>query len=280
MAALISMELLKLVKRPMTWVLAILLHGGIGFGITVGFLQLGSVEAEIRDSMLRDLTMPGIIPWITQNCIAIFGAIMLSILAASSIGSEYSWGTLRPFLATGMPRARFLAAKLLALAAVGLAFTALPLLLCALLAVPIAIMNGRPAFGFTIDVAWLIDLIAIIGRCYLAVMIPTIIAFVIGLGGRSQAAGIGAALGLLITEQVVSTLLLSLGLDWAKTVVNFLPGQNSLTLVGNYGTFGSPVLPPDIPGEWRIIATLFIYGTVCLAVAFVLFRKRDIRGSA
>ena len=174
---------------------------------------------------------------------------MLAILAASTIGSEYSWGTLRPFLATGMPRARFLAAKLLALALVGLAFTALPLLLCAILAVPIAIMNGRPAFGFTIDLAWLIDLVAIIGRCYLAVMIPTLIAFLIGLAGRSQAAGIGAALGLLITEQVVSTLLLSLGLDWAKTVVNFLPGQNSLTLVGNYGTFGPPSSHPTSPAN-------------------------------
>lgn len=279
MTALVRMELLKLAKRPMTWVLALLLLSIIGLGPVGGVLELRSVDEAARTDMLNNLTLPGIIPWFAQT-LYIFASIMLVIFAASTIGSEYSWGTLRPFLATGMPRVRFLAAKLLALALVGLAFTALPLLLCALLAVPIALLNDRPAFGFTVDLAWLLDLVAIVGRCYLAVMTPALIAFMIGLAGRSQAAGIGAALGLQITELVVSTMLLSLNLNWAKTVVNFLPGQNSLTLVGNYAAFGSPHLPPGIPGEWRIIATLSTYCIVCLAIALALFGRRDIRGSA
>lgn len=278
MASLVRMELLKLVKRPMTWVLAILLHTVIGLGPVGGVLELRNLDEAARTDMLNHLTLPGIIPWFGQT-LYLFASLMMAILAASTIGSEYSWGTLRPFLATGISRARFLAAKLSALALVGLAFTALPLLLCALLAVPIAITHGRPAIGFTIDLAWLLDLVAIVGRYYLAIMIPALIAFLIGLAGRSQAAGIGAALGLLISEQVISTLLLSLGLDWAKTVVNFLPGQNSLTLVGNYSTFGPPVNPPDIPGEWRIIATLCTYGIGCLLVAFIIFRRRDVRGA-
>ena len=279
MTSLVRLELLKLTKRPMTWVLAILLFSVIGLGPVGGVIELRSADEATRSDMLNNLTLPGIIPWFTQT-LYLFASVMLAILAASAIGSEYSWGTLRPFLATGMSRTRFLAAKLLALALIALAFTALPLLLCAILAVPIAILNDRPVLGFTIDRVWLLDLVAIIGRCYLAILIPTLIAFMIGLAGRSQAAGIGAALGLLISEQVVSTALLSLNLDWATTVVNYLPGQNSLTLVGNYGTFGPAVIPPDIPGEWRIIATLCTYGAICLAAAFVLFRQRDIRGAA
>jgi ABC-2 type transport system permease protein len=279
MTSLVRMELLKLAKRPMTWILAILLHGVMGLGMVGGFLELRSVDEATRNDMLDHLTLPGIIPWTTQT-LYIFASIMLALLAASAIGSEYGWGTLRPFLATGMSRARFLAAKLLALAAVGLAFTILPMLLCAILAVPIALLHDRPTINATVDLAWLVDLVAIVGRCYLAILIPAIIAFLIGLAGRSQAAGIGAALGLLIGEQVISTLLLSLNLDWANTMVNLLPGQNSLTLVGNYGTFGHPDLHPGIPGEWRILATLFIYALVCLAVSFVIFRRRDIRGAA
>jgi ABC-2 type transport system permease protein len=278
MAAIIRMELLKLAKRPMTWVLAILLHGGIGFGITVSFLQLGSVEAEIRDNMLRDLTLPGVIPW-SSGLIAVFGAIMLSILAASSIGSEYGWGTLRPFLATGMPRGHFLASKMLALAAVGLAFVVLPMLLAALLAVPIARLNDRPAIAATVDLAWFLDLLAIVGRCYLAVLVPAAIAFLVGLAGRSQAAGIGTALGLLIGEQIVSSLLLSLGLDWARQVVNSLPMYTSFNLI-NYNTFGPPDLPPGIVGEWRALATLAAYGLACIVAGFAIFRRRDIRGTA
>jgi ABC-2 type transport system permease protein len=279
MTSLVQMELIKLVKRPMTWVLAILLHSVIGLGMVGGFLELRSVDEATRNDMLDHLTLPGIIPWTTQT-LYISASMMLAILAASAIGSEYSWGTLRPFLATGMPRARFLAAKLLALATVGFAFTALPLLLCTILAVPIAILNDRPANAATVDLAWLIDLVAIVGRCYLAILIPAITAFLIGLAGRSQAAGIGAALGLLIGEQVISTIMLSLNQDWATTVVNLLPGQNSLTLVGNYATFGHPDLHPGIPSEWRILATLFSYALVCIAVSFALFRRRDIRGAA
>jgi len=37
----------------------------------------------------------------------------------------------------------------------------------------------------------------------------------------------GAALGLLIGEQIVAVLLLSLGLGWARTVVDFFPGRIS-----------------------------------------------------
>jgi ABC-type transport system involved in multi-copper enzyme maturation permease subunit len=278
MTSLVRMELLKLGKRPMTWILAILLHGVIGLGVVGGFLDLRSADGAARNDMLDHLTLPGIIPWFAQT-LYLFGSIVIAILAASSIGSEYGWGTLRPFLATGMSRARFLAAKLLALALVGLAFIALPLLLCATLAVPIATLNDRPVLGFTVDLNWLLDLVAIVGRCYLAILIPALIAFLIGLAGRSQAAGIGTALGLLIGELVVSTVLLSLNQAWANAVVNFLPGQNSLTLVGNYATFGPPDLHPGIPGEWRIVATLATYGIACLAVAFIIFRQRDVRGA-
>ena len=277
--ALIRMELLKLIKRPMTWVLFILLHGGIGFGIVVGFLNIQGVEAELRLSMLRNLTLPGIIPWAAQ-LISVFGAIMLAILAASAIGSEYGWGTLRPLLATGMPRAQFLAAKLAALALIAFGFLALALLMCIALAIPIALLHDRPAFAVTVDLAWLLDLAAIVGRTYLTMLIPMMIAFLVGLVGRSQAAGIGAALGLLIGEQVVTALLLTTGLDWAEWLVRRLPDQNSQFLISVYNEFGPIIPPPDAIGEWQAIITLIIYGIACVAVAFLFFGRRDIRGAA
>lgn len=278
MTALYRMEVLKLWKRPMTWVLGILLHGGIGFGVTLSFLNLRSVQDEVRDSILRDTTLPGIIPWSTQ-LIAIFGAIMLSILAASSIGSEYSWGTLRPFLATGMPRARFLASKMLALATVAITFVVLPILMCTILALPIAAMNDRPAIAATLDLAWFLDLLAMIGRTFLAVLVPMAIAFLVGLAGRSQAAGIGTALGLLLGEQIIGGLFLSLGLEWARQVVNALPLNSSFALI-SYNTFGPPDLDAGALSEGRALATLFIYALACTVIGFVIFRRRDIRGAA
>lgn len=278
MSALVRMELLKLVKRPMTWILLILLLGGIGFITVIGVLQLQSAGAEVRDALLRNTTMPGIIPQ-TAEFIYIFGSIMLAILAASAIGSEYSWGTLRPMLATGMPRGRFMAAKLIALALAAAAFVLLPLLMNALLALPIAALNDRPFVADTVDAAWFGHLAAIVGRTYLLVLMPMAIAFFIALIGRSQAAGIGAALGLMIGEQIVSVLLLSLDAGWARTVVNLLPGRNSQVLL-NHNTFDVAQFPPGLPGEWRALLTLIVYGAICLLIAFLIFRRRDVRGAA
>ena len=67
MTSLVRMELLKLAKRPMTWVLAILLHGIIGLGMVGGFLELRGVDEATRNDMLDHLTLPGIIPWMSQT---------------------------------------------------------------------------------------------------------------------------------------------------------------------------------------------------------------------
>lgn len=279
MGALIRMELLKLRKRPMTWVLLILLLGGIGFITVVSVLQLRSVDPTIREDLLRNITLPGTLPR-TAEFVYFFGSIMLSILAASTIGSEYSWGTLRPMLATGVPRGRFLAAKLIALALVAALFAILPLLMNALLALPIAAWNNVPYLTGTFDAAWVGDLGAILGRTYLLVLMPMAIAFFVALVGRSQAAGIGAALGLMIGEQIVVVLLLSLDQPWTRAVANLLPGRNSQVLLNHNGFGALPPMPPGLPGEPRALLTLALYGVVALVVAIVVFRRRDVRGAA
>jgi ABC-2 type transport system permease protein len=278
MFTLVRMELLKLVKRPMTWVLIVLLLGGIGFGDLVVLLNLQSVTPEVRESILANLTLPDTLRRATQF-IYIFGSIMLAILAASAIGSEYSWGTLRPLLATGVPRPRFLIAKLLALAIVALPFVILPLAMNAILAVPVGLLGDHAVFVGTLDTAWFGHLAALVGRTYLLVLMPMALAFLIGLVGRSQAAGIGAALGLMIGSQVVSAVLLSLGLDWARAVVDLFPLQSSQTLL-NYNTFGPVTAEPGALGEGRALLTLGLYAVVCAVVSLLIFRRRDIRGTS
>lgn len=278
MGALIRMELLKLYKRPMTWTLLILLLGGIGFITVVSVLQLQSVEPDVRAELLRNITLPGTLPR-TAEFVYIFGSIMLAILAASTIGSEYSWGTLRPMLATGVPRGRFLAAKLIALAIAAALFAALPLLMNAILALPIAAWNDLPLLSGTLDAAWIGDLAAIVGRTYLLALVPMTIAFFVALVARSQAAGIGAALGLMIGEQIVGVLLYTLDQPWTRAVADLLPGRNSQALL-NYNGFGAIVVPPGSLDEQRAILILIVYGVVALAIATLVFRRRDVRGAA
>ncbi|MCA1725062.1 MAG: hypothetical protein LC748_12600, partial [Thermomicrobia bacterium] len=107
MQALLKMELFKLLKRPMTWALLLLLCGGAGLTDLIVMHNLSGATPNVYAKTLRSLTLPGIIPNALEG-LSLFAAMMAAILAASSIGNEYGWGTLRPMLATGMPRARFL----------------------------------------------------------------------------------------------------------------------------------------------------------------------------
>ena len=279
MATVLRMELLKLLKRPMTWVLTVLLHGALGLFTVLAFLELRGDPPEVRDQILGNGTLPAILPLTTQ-LLYVLGTIALPILAASSIGSEYNWGTLRPMLATGLSRGRFLTAKLLALALVAAACVVVPLLMNAALAVPFAFLHDRPIVATTVDLAWIGDLAALVGRTYVIVLVPTLIAFLIGLAGRSSAAGIGAALGLMLGQTLVGELLLNFGPDWAKAVVQFFPQQTSLVILEHYNDFGPVMTPPGVLGEGQALLTLGVYGVACLLVAFLIFRRRDIRGAA
>jgi ABC-2 type transport system permease protein len=279
MTTLLRMELLKLLKRPMTWVLAILLHGGIGFIMVVTILELRGAPPDEYERILQSLSLMRILPGTTEF-VAIFGAIMLAILTASAIGSEYGWGTLRPLLATGIPRGRFLAAKLLALALVAVAFVVGPLAMNAALAVPVALANDRPVLPVTVDAAWIGDLAAMIGRTYLVVAASALVAFLVGLLGRSQAAGIGTALGIMLGEQIVAALILSLNPPWGRAVVNLFPGLSIQALVGTYNDFGPTVPEPDVLAEGRALLTLGLYCVAYVAIAYLVFRRRDIRGAA
>ncbi|HET8626251.1 MAG TPA: ABC transporter permease subunit [Thermomicrobiales bacterium] len=278
MILLLRMELLKLVKRPMTWILLILLLGGIGFGDLVGFLQINRVSADVRASILGNLTLPGTLTRATEF-IYFFGTIMLSILAASAIGSEYSWGTLRPMLATGVPRLRFLGAKLVALAIVAVAFDVLPLVMNAILAVPVGLIANVPVFTGPFDAAWVGTLLALAARTYLMLLVAITIAFLISLLARSQAAGIGAALGLLIGEQIVGQLLRRLDLTWATTLVNIFPNRNSQSLLA-YNVFGRVDRTGEVLGQAHSLVTLAVYCLVCVVVALAVFRRRDVGGAA
>jgi ABC-2 type transport system permease protein len=278
MLSLLRMELFKLLKRPMTWILLLLLCGGTGLADLIVMHNLSGATPDAVARTLRDLTLPGIIP-ITLESLSLFAAMMVAILAASAIGNEYGWGTLRPMLATGMPRLRFLTAKFLALSFVAVVFIVVPLLLNTVIAVPVALVHHLPVMAGTVDAAWFGALAAMLARTALTILVPMTIAFLLGLVGRSQAVGVGAALGWMVGEQLITLLLATVGQSWARTLESQLPGNVGQALL-HYNTFTAVSRQAGMMGEGRAILSLLIYGAVGLAVAFVVFRRRDIHGAA
>lgn len=271
--SLLQIELLKLAKRPMTWVMLLLQLGVLGLGFFTNALSLRSAAPERQEYLLRALILPDSLGNTTQF-IYLFGAILLALLTAAAIGGEYSWGTLRQALATGVSRTGFLGAKLLALAIVAAAFVVLPLLVTVPISLWIAWLEQRPALAAALDPAWLA---ALLGRTYLLVLMPMSLAFLIALVARSQAVGVGAALGLLIVDQIAAPILWSIGTDWALALVEFFPFWCARSLL--VFNFTSP--PADLPntiGQGRAILTLAIYCLVCIGAGVLIFRRRDVGG--
>lgn len=277
MLSLLRMELLKLGKRPMTWILLVLLVGFLGFGATVSALTLGGADPARRELVLDEFTLPGMIPN-TLNYTYSIGSVLLAILAGGAIGAEYGWGTLRSTLSTGVPRGRFLLAKALALLVVAIAFLLVTLVAGVALAIPMALLNGRALTLGAVDAAWFGAVALMLGRTTLGLLVPMAIAFFFGVLGRSQAIGIGAALGLLIAEGIAAEVLGLLG-ERGVAAIELLIGTSNQTLQ-QHNTFGE-VATSRLPiGEGRAVLTLVVYGLVSLIGAAVLFRRRDIRGAA
>lgn len=273
MASLLQIELLKLVKRPMTWILLALQLGILGFGSFANLLSLRRAEPAQHAYLLRGLILPDSLA-MTSQFIYLFGAIMLAILTAAAVGSEYSWGTLRQLLATGLSRTRFFSAKLLALAIAAAAFVLLSLLVSVPLSLWVAWSEQQPVLLASLDLPWLV---ALIGRTYLMVLMPIALAFLVAVLARSQLVSVGVALGVLIADQFASPILWSLGLDWTLELAQFFPFWCARSLLG----FNFTSLPEGVPNmmsQERALLTLSVYTLLCFSTALLVFRRRDIGG--
>jgi ABC-type transport system involved in multi-copper enzyme maturation permease subunit len=273
MALLVRLELLKLTKRPMTWVMVILQLAILGLGVLANVLSLRRADPEGRTYLLQGLVLPDSLAMGAQF-IYLFGAIMLAILTAAAIGSEYSWGTLRQLLATGLSRTRFLIAKMLALAIVAAVFVVLPLVMSAALSLWVSRMEQQPLLATSVDVAWLA---ALVGRTYLVILMPMSLAFLISLVTRSQLVGVGAVFGVLIMEQIAAPMLWSLGLDWSLMLIDFFPFWCARSLLA-FNFTSLPVALPNTMAQERALLTLSIYTLICFAAALFIFRRRDVGG--
>jgi ABC-2 type transport system permease protein len=119
MIASVSAELLKLRKRPATWVLA-----GVWLALltTFGFLlpYLGYLTGDTGGPPVGPIA--GTLPAnLVSNAIAgsaLFGGALVMILGALIAGSEHGWGTIKTVLTQGPRRASVYAGSLAALAAI------------------------------------------------------------------------------------------------------------------------------------------------------------------
>jgi ABC-type transport system involved in multi-copper enzyme maturation permease subunit len=215
---------------------------------------------------------------------ATYAFLALILFTATTIGDEFSWGTIRTTLIAASDRRRVLLARLLSLGAVAVFVFGITLLLGVVLPAVLAITGSDlPApppvdFGFLalLVVADLVISIAVISFATMATLIV-----------RSGGLTLVVALAYVAIEGAVNALLLRFepfqDNGDLQSLLNVLPFRATVTVLdrlavaaGRVDVFPGANGPSDPGAAWLPLAALAVWGTAFMAIAFWRFRRMDI----
>ncbi len=287
MRLLIEVELFKLRKRMMTWIVALLLVAlvilmySVLWSVSARVSAFGEHQQFTGEDLRRALFLQTSVPFSLQ-IVAFFGSILAMILASGAAGSEYAWGTVRLVATASSGRARTMAAKLIVVFTLIAAGTLLAVTVGLAYSSIITTTNGGSDFSF-VDGAFIRDQAAALGRT-LFVMTPYVtMAFAAAVVGRSTLAGVGTGVGFAFMEPIVSNLM-RLGTGFWKHVPNYLINaniqvllsQNKLPDVANFGPSQRELAERGANSAGGAALILLLYILVFVALALIVYRRRDI----
>ena len=292
MLASLGAELLKLRKRPSTWVLGLIwLAVIVLLNYTLAYALLSSVppptvpedtpkeqkeqlqrqQEELQEQQLEFLYPENLVSNLTPG-FPNLGAPIALILGALAVGSEYGWTTFKTVLTQRPGRYAVFFGKLLALGIVLALLVLLTFSAAAASSYVVARLEGAPV-GWP-DVG---ELASAIGAGGLILAIWAALGVLLATLLRSTALSIGIGL---VYSLVLETIIFNLPMQNKifRNAREFFPGQNSSFLADSFseqpqGGFASPQPPVDAP-QAALVLLAYAVGFVLLA-AFV-FRSRDV----
>jgi len=284
---LIRAELFKLRKRLMTRVLLFVLVG-IMIVLYLLLFAISQITVPVHGSeeigdIQNLLGLPLALPF-ALAILSSFGTILAVILTASSVGTEYSWRTIRTILICSEGRLRFLGAKLVAagiLILTGMVAGLATGLLMSLITTAI----GGYAFDFSFATGgYLWDQFLQFWRTFHVLMPYTLLGFLFAVAGRSSMPGIALGIGIFFLESIV-TAFMSLAGGWIARIPDYLLAANvrAITALSDLPQgvgmgMGGSDLSGQMPELWQAFLILAGYSLVFIVLAFYLFRKRDVTG--
>ena len=159
----------------------------------------------------------------------VYGIFLIMILAASLLGAEYGWGTLRTVLTRGTGRWPFLTSKLLLLALLGAG---------ALVAGAAAWVVGSAIALLTLgDGAWIaesadwIEVVKWSGKAVFGLIPYIALAAFVAVLTSSSGAAIGISVGYYLIESIMVGVLFNFG--WFERLAEFLIGPAGLRVDGD-----------------------------------------------
>jgi len=284
--SMLAAELLKVRKRWMPYVLLLVMAGGTAVQIwLVGYVSwTKESEVEFQQSALQAFALP----WSLSALLdagQFWGAMLVGILTASIVATEHGWGTVRQALIRGQTRNQYLAMKLLGIALIAAVTLLLAFGIGVCLSVIATAVADRP---ITLDVPGgpsALDIVLMILRAGYGILPYGLLAFCLAVVGRSTTLGVAGILLFMFGEAILMAVLGAIG-GVAADARTFLIGHNVSALLaanrigfGDYSSFAPRPNPlaSDLPDPAVAVLVLALYCLAFLAIAFVIFRRRDIR---
>ena len=208
------------------------------------------------------------------------GVLLVMILGASAIGSEYGWGTLRTALTKGAGRWQFLGAKALSLAVLSIAalfFVSLSVAVSSLIAASFTLDDG----GWLSESGQWSTVVVMLGKAVYGLMPYAILAMFLAVLTSSSSMGIAASFAYYFAETLVVQIL-GRQFDWFDRVTDFLIGPNTaawMTETGVVTTEGGLFSVGDPPGTLHAFLMVTAYMVIAGVAALWLFQRRDVAGA-
>jgi ABC-2 type transport system permease protein len=230
-------------------------------------------EQDLRDSY-ADFTLPGSIANGMQ-AFQMFLLMMLIILIASVVGSEYSIGTLRPILSEGVGRYQFLAGKLLVLMAIAAGGLMVAVAALSLTSLGAQVLQGSAPEGFTAG-SWGHSF-TVVARIWSSFVPYIALTAFVGILTASTASGMAIGLGYYFAETIIVGILRSF--SWFEGASAYLIGQAITEWSGSStaGRFGAETTNAS---DLTVALVLLAYTVVFGVLAFAVFVRRDITGAS
>jgi ABC-type transport system involved in multi-copper enzyme maturation permease subunit len=281
-----QMELTKVYRRRMTWVLVGILGSLVAgvylamYGVAQAALSDPGESARTIEAMQEMLCWPQALSSMLGFTGGTgLGGLMLVVLAGAVTAQEYSWRTTHLWLSRGLPRSAFLLAKYatLIIAALLLVLTAV------LVAAPLTAWFTQQLNGsFSLADLNLVEMGLSILRTAYTILPYMGLTFLVAILTRSTAAAIGAGLAYaLVLENILVQLLGLAGGMWAD-VARYAPGSLAAVLMQTNTRLveidlGSGV-NTGLPGPWVAAGGIALYAVAFLGLSLWAFRRQNLTG--
>ena len=290
MLASFGAELLKIRKRPSTWVLPLIWLSIIvllNYALTYALLsnippptfpegtpraqqeQLKKQQEQFKEQQLRSLYPDSLVGNLIPGYPSV-GAPIALILGALAVGSEYGWSTYKTILTQRPGRTALFSGKLLALGTILALLVILTFAVGAACSLVVAALAGASLQGPPLG-----ELVRAVGAGLLILAVWASLGALLATLLRSTALSIGIGLVYsLVVENVIFNL--PIRSESFTNARRFFPGQNSSSLADSFSAQApTSFATPQIHAPQATLV-LLAYAAAFVALAALVFRRRDV----